>query len=582
VGGFIIYNAMTFAVLRRRPLLGTLRTLGVTRGQLFALVLGEALVFALVGASIGVAAGVGVGWGLVQLVIRTIDDLYFALTVSGLFVSPGSLLMGAGLGVLTTLVAALGPALEAAASQPRDVLRRHRIEQHGGRLVPWLALAGVGLMLAGLAIVPVSGRSIALGFVALFAVVVGFGLCVPLALKGLALALGPLLGRLVGTQGRLAARGLVAAISRTGLAAAALTVAVSATVGVGIMIDSFRGSVSAWLESTLASDLYVSAPSASSGLGDGTLPRGLAKAVAAVPGVAEVSQGRSVRVQARAGPVALLALEGSSRSRRGFRFLGETADDLWPRFQDGRLVLISEPYAYRQGLATGDRVALFTSQGWQDFEVGGVFQDYGSDSGMLVLARRTYARLWEDPEVTTLGLVAAERVDRQAVLERLRTLIAGFPEAVDVRDNRSIREGSLEVFDRTFAITRVLRLLAVGVAFVGVLSALLALQLERGREHAILRATGMTPGQLGGLILLQTGSLGLAAGLLALPLGWIMGDLLIHVVNVRSFGWTLDRIVPAEALALGPLLALTAALLAGLYPARRAARTDPAAALREE
>jgi putative ABC transport system permease protein len=92
----------------------------------------------------------------------------------------------------------------------------------------------------------------------------------------------------------------------------------------------------------------------------------------------------------------------------------------------------------------------------------------------------------------------------------------------------------------------------------------------------------MTPGQLGGLILLQTGSLGLAAGLLALPLGWIMGDLLIHVVNVRSFGWTLDRIVPAEALALGPLLALTAALLAGLYPALRAARTDPAAALREE
>jgi putative ABC transport system permease protein len=462
------------------------------------------------------------------------------------------------------------------------VLRRHRIDQQGGRLVPRVALAGVGLILAGLALVPVSGRSIGLGFVALFTVVVGFSLCVPLALKGLSHALGPLLARLAGAQGRLAARGLVASISRTGLAAAALTVAVSATVGVGIMIDSFRGSVSAWLENTLASDLYVSAPSASSGLGDGTLPTGLAEAIAALPGVAEMSQGRSVRVQARAGPVALLALEGSSRSRRGFRFLGETAGDLWPRFQNGDLVLVSEPYAYRQGLATGDTVALFTPQGWRDFEVGGVFQDYGSDSGMLVLARGTYAQLWGDPEVATLGVVADEGTDRQTLLERVRALAADYPEPVEVRDNRSIREGSLEVFDRTFAITRVLRLLAVGVAFVGVLSALLALQLERGRVHAILRATGMTPGQLAGLILLQTGSLGLAAGLLALPLGWIMGDLLIHVVNVRSFGWSLDRIVPASALALGPALALTAALLAGLYPALRAARTDPAAALREE
>jgi putative ABC transport system permease protein len=572
---------MTFAVLRRRMLLGTLRTLGVTRGQLFALVLGEAMLFALVGGLLGLAAGIGVGWGLVQLVTRTISDIYFAMTVSGLFVSPWSLLKGAALGMLVTLAAALGPALEAAASQPRDVLRRHRIEHHGGRLLPGLALAGIGLMLAGLAMVQVPGQSLGLGFVALFAVVVGFSLCVPLGLKLLARLLGPLFG-LAGPQGRLAGRGLVASISRTGVAAAALTVAVSATVGVGIMIDSFRGSVAAWLENTLASDLYVSAPSASSGLGDGNLPPGLGEVVAALPGVAEVSKGRSARIEARNGPVALLALEASLRSRRGFRWLGETVDDLWPRFEAGELVLISEPYAFHQGFGPGDRVALFTREGWRDFQVGAVFQDYGSDSGMLVMARGTYAALWGDPGVTTLGVSIAEGAASAAVLERLRTLVAGYPAGVEVVDEQSIRETSLEVFDRTFVITRVLRLLAVGVAFVGVLSALLALQLERAREHAILRATGMTPGQLGALILLQTGTLGLAAGLLALPLGWMMGGLLIEVVNVRSFGWTMSMAVPPSALVSGVALALAAALIAGLYPALRSARTDPAAALREE
>lgn len=582
VGGFIIYNTMTFAVLRRRPLLGTFRTLGVTRSQLFALVLGEALVFGLLGALFGVAAGILVGWGLVQLVTRTINDIYFALTVSELFISPWSLIKGAGLGILVTLIAALGPGLEAAASQPRDVLRHNLVERQGQRLLPWLALGGTALMAAGLALVQIPTRALGIGFVALFAVVLGFSLCVPLALRGFAALATPLLGRFAGIQGRLASRGIDSSISRTGIAVAALTVAVSATVGVGIMIDSFRGSVAAWLEHTLSSDIYVSAPSSSSSLGDGDLPAGIDSAIRAIRGVADIGKGRSRRVETEAGPVALLALESSSRGHRGFRFKGETATDLWPRFEAGDLVLISEPYAFHRDAGVGDRVRVFTARGWREIEIGGVFMDYGSDSGMLVLPRWLYAELWNDPSYSTVGVLLAPGADMEATLERLHTLARGYDQAIRVRANRTIREQSLEVFDRTFVITKVLRILAVGVAFIGVLSALMALQLERAREHAILRATGVTRGQLLSLILLQTSTMGLVAGLLAMPLGWIMGGLLIQVINVRSFGWTMDMVVPGSALLLGLGLAWIAALLAGLYPAFKVMRTDPAMALREE
>ncbi len=582
VGGFIIYNTMTFAVLRRRSLLGTLRTLGVTRGQLFGLVLGESLVFAMIGALIGMGAGILVGWGLVQLVTRTINDLYFTLTVSQLFVSPWSLVKGAGLGVLVTLVAALGPALEAAASEPRDLLLRHGIEQQRGRLSPWLSLAGISLMLCGFVLVQLSERSIGIGFSALFLVVVGFSLCVPLALRGFSVLLSPILGRFAGPQGRLAARGITASISRTGIAVAALTVAVSATVGVGIMIDSFRGSLATWLEDTLASDLYVSAPSASSSEGRGGLPNGLGEAILALPGVVEISKGRSVQIQAGTGPVMLLALESSSRSHRGLRFKGAVASGLWERFEAGELALISEPYGYHHQLGIGERVSVFTALGWREFEIGGVFMDYGSDSGMLVLPRRLYATLWDDPGVSTIGVVLAEGVDPASAREELAGLVAGYGQAIQVRDNRSIRERSMEVFDRTFVITRVLRMLAVGVAFVGVLSALMALQLERARDYAILRAIGFTPAQLLVLILLQTLAMGLAAGALSMPLGWIMGDMLIQVINVRSFGWTMDMLAPGYALINGMLVALAAALLAGLYPALRSTGADPAVALRGE
>ncbi len=150
------------------------------------------------------------------------------------------------------------------------------------------------------------------------------------------------------------------------------------------------------------------------------------------------------------------------------------------------------------------------------------------------------------------------------------TLLGGL-----VRSNREIRELSLEIFDRTFAITHVLRLLTIGVAFIGIISALMAIQLEQRRDHAVLRATGVTPGQLFALVLMQTGLMGLIAGLLALPIGWLMSEMLIHVINLRAFGWSMESLFPLPVLGEAMLLSLTAALLAGLYPAYRMARVPP-------
>jgi putative ABC transport system permease protein len=175
-----------------------------------------------------------------------------------------------------------------------------------------------------------------------------------------------------------------------------------------------------------------------------------------------------------------------------------------------------------------------------------------------------------------------EGTDLDSALAAVRDTLSDLDQPVLVRANRTIREQSLAIFDRTFAITGVLRLLAIGVAFIGVLSALLALQLERGRDHAVLRALGVTPGQMVGLGVLETGSMGLLAGLLALPLGWILAELLIHVVNVRSFGWSMDSSLPPGVLVDAVLLAIAAAVLAGAYPALRMARVQPAAALRDE
>ena len=145
-----------------------------------------------------------------------------------------------------------------------------------------------------------------------------------------------------------------------------------------------------------------------------------------------------------------------------------------------------------------------------------------------------------------------------------------------------LREGALVVFDRTFAITAAMQLITTLVAFIGVLSSLLALQLEKAREMGILRALGLTVNEMRRLTLWETGLLGASAGLLALPAGYILAWILIFVINQRSFGWTLQMHAQPVPFIQAFVLAVGAALLAALYPAWRIGRMQVAAALRGE
>jgi putative ABC transport system permease protein len=248
--------------------------------------------------------------------------------------------------------------------------------------------------------------------------------------------------------------------------------------------------------------------------------------------------------------------------------------------------MVSEPFSRRRGIRRGGLVRLPTAGGPRDFRVAGVYYDYTSDLGLVLISRRTYRRFWRDPLLSGFSIDLAPRAGGSAAPDAARTVrllrqaFAGQP--LVIRGNRELKRLSLEIFDRTFLITGVLRLLAGLVAAIGVLSALTALQLERAREIGVLRATGLTPGQVWQLVTAQTGLIGLAAGLLSLPVGLVLSAIMVYIINRRSFGWTIHLHVAPAVLLEALLLALTAALAAGIYPAWRMARTSPALALREE
>ncbi|MBW3535986.1 MAG: ABC transporter permease [Gemmatimonadetes bacterium] len=439
-----------------------------------------------------------------------------------------------------------------------QVLAAHAVEGLVA-IAPGAVAAGIGVVLL------VEGRTVA----ATVALAAG-------------LALAAVAGALVGVLGTMAVRDVVRSLSRTAPAAASLVVAVSVTVGLGVMIDSFRSTVGRWLERTLQADVYVALPSTVATRAGGTLDPGLVERLVTAPGVEGASRYRNLPLPRQEGEARLLALDLHPRGEVAFAFAGGDAADAMRRFRAGEGVLVSEPFAFREGVGVGDTVRLATDRGQAALPVAGVFYDYGSDRGVVMMEWELYERLHADRGVTSLGLFLEPAADRDAVMDGLRARAAGAPQAVSIRSNRVLREASLEVFDRTFAITAVLRALAFVVAFIGVLGALMALQLERGRELGVLRATGLTPGQVWRLVTAQTGLLGLAAGLLSLPAGLALAWLMIHVVNRRSFGWTVTMELPPSVFLEAVALAVAGALLAGLYPAWRMARTSPAAGLREE
>jgi putative ABC transport system permease protein len=581
VGAFLIYNTMSFVVVQQRPLIGTLRTLGVTRRQVFRGILGQAMIIGAIGTAAGLALGMGLGPGLTRLVTRTINDIYFTLTVRQLSLDPFILAKGIILGVAATLAAALMPAHEATSVTPRQALTRSQLESKVSHGLLGAAFAGVVMVALGGGIILWSGKSMVFGFIALFAVIFGCALLTPLATVGSITLLRPLVGRWFGVLGQLSSRAVTAALSRTAVAIAALMVAIAAIVSIGLMIASFRIAVVDWLQNVLRADMYISLPGPRSAAPVSTIDPELARRLAEAPGVAAVSTVRWLEIELQNNLIKLIVYAMVPNSYAAFRFKEGDPARIWPAFEHGGAVLISEAYAYHHGLHPGATLGLRTDQGMRDFPIAGVYYEYSSDQGVIAMSRRTFERYWNDRMLTSLGIYAAPGVDDTQLRATVQRLIE--PEqALVISSSRSIREASMKIFDRSFAITEVLRLLAALVAFVGIVSALMALQLERTRELGVLRAIGVTPRQLWRLVMVETGLMGLIAGLLALPVGTVTAALLILVLNQRSFGWSMDLQISPEILLQGLALAIAAALLAGVYPALKMARTSPAEALRTE
>lgn len=583
VGMFLVYNTVLISILRRRHDVGVLKTLGTSPGQIFAAFLAEGLLFGVIGSVAGLGLGTLMASAILKLVGRTINSLYITTAPESVVLTPGVIITGVAVGLLLSLLSAIQPAVEASRVRPNTMIRaglQQRIAKTGG-----LVVAAAVLFVAGAAasqLPSFSGIAVG-GYLAVLLVVAGFSLLAPSIVRRTALLLQPALTRTFGIVGRLAAASLPASLRRTSVAAAALALAIGMMVAVALMVGSFRETVRIWVDQTVTSDLWLRPSKGLANSQAALFPAAILDDLRRVPFVAAVDpvRGRDVlygdtMVWAGSGDFAVAARFGdlpmvSGRSSR-------------PALLEAirrKGVVVSESFSLKFDKKVGDSVRLPAVEGHREFPITGIYRDYSNDRGTVVMDRSLFLEAFRDEAVNTVVIYLQPGTDREKARQELERSFGPKYHAFAV-SNDSIRREVMTIFDQTFLITYALLGVAIIVAVLGIVNTLAALILERTRELALLRVSGMSRAQLRTMLLLESSLIGIAATATGVVMGYVLSWILINVINKQSFGWTIEFHTPLALITASLAITFLASVLAGLVPARLANRIDFAQALKGE
>jgi putative ABC transport system permease protein len=531
---------------------------------------------------LGAAHGAAGGWILARAAVRltatTVSTLYVASAATVPPLDWQEIATSGGAAILLSLLAAAVPARDASRVTPVAAVGGANQLEARYRVPVRTTASGVVLLAAAIAFTragPVNGLPV-FGFAAALATVLGLALLVPLTLWGLSRTGGRPLRRLFGVEGALAHANLAGAIPRLGVSVAALAVALSMMAAIAIMIGSFRETVQYWVGQTLQADLYLATARRSNIETQATISPELERIVESHPAVAAVDQFRSVSL-VYDGRLTVL---GSG----DFDVLLARGRLLFKAPRDGRaavrsaighdVVLVSEAFAIKAGTHAGDSIELETPHGPWRFRIGGVYYDYTTDRGVIAMDHRTFARHYGALRPTSLSIYLVPGASLGAVRDDLLRRL-GDRHRVFIHTNRTLRAEVLRIFDSTFAITYALEGIAIFVAILGVSGTLITLILERRRELRTLRRVGADRRQVRRMVVIEAAVIGLVSQALGALAGIGLALILVFVVNLQSFGWTIQLDIPVLFLVQMSAVIAIATALAGLYPARLAAAVQP-------
>jgi putative ABC transport system permease protein len=556
VGGFLVYSTMYLYASRHTDMISLLKTMGTSDRSICFLLFGGLGVLGVTGSLLGVVIGVLLSAPLGQLVRGTVNNLYLPLFTTGQTLSGGRIVLGFLLGLLMTFVGGFKPVWDRIGVPPRAWTREG--SGNGASLFRPQALFVAGLAAWGLAAVLFLGvHDILAGFASCFLIAFGGSLMSPLVLN--------LVSRVPrgGLWTRMVTRNLRFYGSRTSVMVAVLVAAFSLVLSVSFMVDSFRGSVHQWINSVVQADHYVRSVPEGNVREQVPLDDGFLDELRQTPGVEAVGLLAEKTVMIGDGkPLTLRGVEPNVlRGRLDFQF-NDTNGDPWDQLADGQLWL-SEPGSFRLDRSVGDTLDLPVSDdATRSFSIGAVYNDYSTEWAVAYIPLSRMKSLYNDVTVSS----AAIFTDGTGVRARLQDLADRHDHYLET--NEQIRRDAMAEFDRTFAVTDVMEVVASLVAGIGLLILLISFTQSRAWIFGRMSAVGSSRMRLSGLIAGESLLISLAAFLVSVPTGLYLSYVLLRVINRQSFGWLIPfqlRFAPIGIVFVLLMMTLSLALIYPVY-----------------
>jgi putative ABC transport system permease protein len=580
VGFFLIYNTVSVSVIQRRKEIGTLRCLGMKRSELLRLIIAEALLLALAGSAIGALLGWALARAALVAVGETVANLFSLVDLRGEYFTLEEIVLALGSGVAVAVFAALHPAWEAVHVSPLENVRQTAWQPAGRGRKSWPNRVACFCFITSPALLlmapTVTGAvtKFSVGVIGMLTFLLGLAASCPaiitFAVRRFQRSI-LLLPKFSWVELRLACDSLRRNPIRSGITVATMVISLAAIFTIASFVNSVRGSLLAWVDQMVTADLIVSSGARTAGPKNVPLREDLVPELKKIPGISVIDLYRLIRSTYRGRPILIESFSArDSASVRTLPMAEGDGDRALRQMANAEGVIVSESFRNRFGARTGDQLELVTPSGKVSFRVLGVYIDYSSDAGSVLLDRALYKKYWKDELLDAFDLWLAPGADQREIIETIKRR-HGERYQLFISTHSELRDAVVKIMEQSFVVNYAVEIVAVVVAIFSVINTLLASVLDRTREIGVLRAIGATQAQVWRSVIAEAAGIGFIGGVLGLFAGTVMAY--HHVVyNTKQLtGWTFQFYYPYDVAALSIIAAVVLCILAGFAPAKQAA-----------